>query len=1004
MAKILSLIFLFGFQITIHAQLYNFRNFTYDDGLTNSEIYAICEDHNGNLWIGTLGGGLLRYDGYNFISFTEEKGLTNNFIRALMIDNKGLLWIGTEKGICTYNGLEFSYIDSINGPGNTTISAIIQDYNNNYWFGTNQNGIYKLDSNIFSHYNTENGLPDNSIHCLYQAPDSTIWFGTNKGAGVYKNNSFSKITKQDGLSSNIIRGICTDYEGNTWFATYSHGVCKFNGDSIQKFSTADGISNRRVYTVFNDTHGNIWFGTNRGITKFNGETFSVYTEDNGLASNIVVDIFEDSSGGMWFGTSGGGICMLDSERFIHYPENDKLGKRVFSLIQAINGNMIFGSSEGGITVFDGNEYSHIKGIRGFTNSKVQALYYAPDSSLWIGTTDDGVFEFKRSGFHKYTNKNGLASNSISGFATDTAGNTWVSTLDSGLCLKFPEQDTFLVFNDSNGIGSNRIYCIKADNHGNIWAGTENGGLNKVTLSTTPDTTIIVSTYTMENGLSSNTIKSVIIDSLNNIFLGTPGGGVNIITNTNIITLNKSNGLSSNNIYSLVIDNDSNLWIGTERGLDKVVFNNNFSVKEIKHFNRSDGFKGIDNYRNASCIDNDGNIWFGTINGVVKYIPGADYTKNTLPKTHLTNIKLFFKDISETEFADTLSANSIPSNLILPYNKNNLTFEFLSIHLSSPQKVKYRWKLEGMDENWTPPLEKREVTYSNLPPGSYTFRVTSGLEQRVWNEEVINYSFTILPPVWQETWFQLSGIMLIVIIIGGIVYNRIKRIKVKNRNIQEKLEMEKNLIELEQEAARLQMNPHFIFNSLNSIQGFIATNEPFQAKRYLAKFARLMRLILENAREEFIPLQNEIDILDNYLELERLRTNEKFDFNISLNDSIDSENVEIPPMMIQPFVENAIVHGILSKKDKGHISISFTTHNSLLICEITDNGIGRENAAKIKTRKPSKHKSTGISVTMKRLEQLKILSGEEAGVTIEDLYTDDSPGGTKVVITIPFESY
>lgn len=998
-------IFLLIWTISLQAQIYNFRNFSYDDGLTHSEVYALCEGKNGNLWIGTLGGGLLKFDGYSFTSYLEESGLVNNFIRSLLIDEIGNLWIGTEAGLCIYNGIEFFLLDSANGPGDFIITALLQDINSTIWIGTSENGLFRLDSLGFSNFTTDNGLADNSINCLFEAPDSSIWIGTNKGATRFKENRFTSLTRRNGLPSSIVRGISCDYEENIWFATYNGGVSRYNGDSLINFSAGQGLNSRRVYSIIKDINGNMWFGTDRGVTKFNGKDFKLFNESNGLSSNIVVSLFQDSSGSIWFGTSGGGLSRLDSERFIHYPENDKLGRRIFSVIQAINGNMIFGSSEGGITVFDGHQYSLVKGTRGFTSSKVQALYYAPDSTLWIGTIDDGAFEFDRDGFHKYTYENGLASNNISGFATDTAGNMWIATLDSGVCVLPPDTNSITRYSIVNGLGSNTIYTMLADSSGNIWLGAENGGLNKIQLKSDFDPSPVIIRYTTDSGLSSNSIKSIIMDSLGTLFLGTAGGGINILSDTSIIVINKSSGIYSNNIYSLILDDQDRLWAGTERGVDRITFGSNYTITEYIHFGRNEGFRGIDNYRNASCLDDEGNIWFGTINGIVRYNPVEDIIIEHKPITHLSRIKLFFRNIEETEFTDSLTAwYPIPAFLKLPYNKNNLTFEFVGINLRNPEGIQYRWKLEGFDEDWTPPVKQREVTFSNLQPGEYSFKVITGNEMNQWNEEPVSFTFTISPPVWKEVWFKTAVILTVLLLISLIIYSQFRRIKIKNRIAQERLELEKNIIELEQEAARLQMNPHFIFNSLNSIQGFIASNEPFQAKRYLAKFARLMRLILENAREEFIPLQNEIDILENYLELEKLRTNDKFDFRINVKNTIDTENVDIPPMMIQPFVENAIVHGIIGKNGRGKIVIDFSKNENSLYCQIIDDGIGRQQAQKNKLKKSPGHKSTGISVTLKRLEQMKMITGEEAGVVIEDLMDNGHPRGTKVTIRIPFESF
>jgi sensor histidine kinase YesM len=214
-------------------------------------------------------------------------------------------------------------------------------------------------------------------------------------------------------------------------------------------------------------------------------------------------------------------------------------------------------------------------------------------------------------------------------------------------------------------------------------------------------------------------------------------------------------------------------------------------------------------------------------------------------------------------------------------------------------------------------------------------------------------------------------------------------------------MSKSILELQQATSRLQMNPHFIFNSLNSIPGYIANNNTTEAKWYLSKFAKLMRLILDNAKEEFIPLSDDIYILDNYLLLEKMRMNDKFDYSVVCDEAIETDAVEIPPMIIQPFVENAILHGLKHKEGKGFLEIKFSQKGNVLICEVTDNGIGRKAAADLKIKSAAEHKSSAIMITEERLKRLGKEFQQEAGVEIIDLKgADDKACGTKVIIKIP----
>lgn len=986
--------------ILLFPQKYNFKNFSVYDGLTQSEIYAICEDRQGNLWFGSEGGGLIKFDGYSFKSYREEDGLMNGFVRVIYQDKNGILWIGTEEGVCTFDGAKFTVVSDANGPGKSSVKSIIQDRKSNLIFGTENNGLYIFDGKKFKNLTTHHGLADNTVFCLYENADSVL-IGTKKGLSVFKNSNLKKF---EPLTSAAIRSIVKDHKGDIWFATHGNGTFCLCDSGIINYSVQDGLCSNIVYSVSKDKNGSMWFGTAAGISRFQNNTFKNFNQTNGLSSDVVVTISNDSYGNIWFGTSGGGITRFDNERFVHFNENDKMGKQVYSVIQAPNGNMLFGTSIGGVSAYDGKKFSLLKGISGFTESKVRSLYYSNDSNLWIGTHEDGVYLFDNKGFKHYTNKDGLVSNNIIGITADTSGNVWIASSDSGICVYYPKLNTIKSYADLQPAGKT-INCIVGDIFGNIWAGDARGILTKITPVVNDTFPPYVKVFNQRNQLLGKGIRSIFCDTMGNMFIGTVGNGIAIFSGKEFKFLTKDDGLKSNNIYLLLLDNQSNLWAGNETGLDKITFNNDFSLKACLHYGKNEGFTGTEVYRNACWKDNNGRLWFGTVNGATVYNNFEDCENRITPSIHISSVKLFFDNKENQLFNDSIFWwNSLPNDLVLSFRKNNISFEYTGIYHRNPESVRYKWILEGFNEEWSPPVKQREITFTNLPPGKYVFKVTACNEYNLWNSIPAAFTFSIKPPLWKELWFKGMAVLILALILWLLFYIRVRQIKAKNKVIHQKLEMEKNIIQLEHEAARLQMNPHFIFNSLNSIQGFITTNNAAQAKYYLAKFARLMRLILENAREEFIPLQNEVDILENYLELEKLSTNNKFDYFISISSSLNPEETEIPPMLIQPFVENAIIHGIKKKDGSGKIKIEFTEKgNNLLLCEITDDGVGREKSALFKQNSNSKHKSTGIAVTKKRLEQFKLQTGADANVQFIDLKDENNnPAGTKVVLALPCE--
>ncbi|MFM2047503.1 MAG: hypothetical protein RI955_49, partial [Bacteroidota bacterium] len=342
------------------------------------------------------------------------------------------------------------------------------------------------------------------------------------------------------------------------------------------------------------------------------------------------------------------------------------------------------------------------------------------------------------------------------------------------------------------------------------------------------------------------------------------------------------------------------------------------------------------------------------------------------------------------------------NIELPYNKNHLTFDFTGINFSNPDAVKYKWKLEGFDNDWSPPSNQRTVTYSNIPSGNFIFKVISCNEDDVWNKNSAIVTIIIHKPIWSQWWFIVSALLLLMGLVWWIFKQRELGIKRKANEAQQKILMEKELIELEHKALRLQMNPHFIFNALNSIQSQIGTDNEQNARYYLAKFSKLMRQILDNSRNSLITLKEEIEMLENYLLIEKFCNNNKFEYSIVTDENIEIDFIKIPPMILQPFVENAIKHGMkYLENTKGQIDIQLIEVENEIICTITDNGVGRKKSAELNRKsRETFHTSTALAVTEERLSLLKNNSSKNS-ITIIDLYNENGVAtGTQVEVKIP----
>ena len=343
-------------------------------------------------------------------------------------------------------------------------------------------------------------------------------------------------------------------------------------------------------------------------------------------------------------------------------------------------------------------------------------------------------------------------------------------------------------------------------------------------------------------------------------------------------------------------------------------------------------------------------------------------------------------------------------LKLSYKQNFFSFEFAALNYDHPEKNQYDYQLIDFDKKVVHNGTNRVISYTNVPPGNYTLKVTASNNDGVWNKTGFELELIIIPPFWATWWFKT--IVALVLVGSVLLFFRLRENRIRKEEARQTA-INKQIAEIKMMALRSQMNPHFIFNSLNSIQHFITTHEKEEALNYLSKFSKLIRKILENSRQNTVSVSNELELLKLYIQLEQLRFSNKFDYHITVDEKIDIENTEIPPLLIQPYIENAIQHGLINKNDKGDLWLSLERNNGLLVCKIEDNGIGRDKAQEIEQKKISRHVALGIKVTNERISTLSDLLDYKIDVVIEDLYKTQQYAeealqatGTRVTISIP----
>ncbi len=988
MIKLRTLFFLLSITATALGQQYHFSNFSLNEGLPQSQVFALCEDQRGYIWMGTNGGGLSMFDGFEFSTYTTKDGLPSNYILSLTEDHEGKLWIGTNNGLCQFDGKEINTYPL--SEGKISITCILEDSRKRLWLGTT-NGIYRKSKDEFLRFQP-NSFPEKgiAINFIEETKDGRIWIGTNNGTYILEGSKTEHLTTKNGLASNLSQSMGFDSTGNLWIGSYGRGVDLITSEGIKNMNGPTSLTGTAVFSILCDKDGMVWIATQeKGICKFNPTDSShvFLTERDGLANNHVRSMLHDRWGNYWIGTSGGGVSKYAGQQFEKYGKGHGLpGSYIYCMAADYENNLWVGATGGGINKLSGNTFTRYGSDSGFVDDKIRTVFIDSDSLIWLGIDGKGLAKYDGDSFIVYNEKQGLAGNFVKSFDEDSKGRIWVASAGGGITMIYkinPISGGFSMtkFNTTNYLKSNRVIQVHVDKRDRVWFANQTTGVGVFENDST------VRYFSKKEGLASDDVRSLAEDQFGNLWIGSTGG-LNVIPlygKSFEVHSIPSSELSSANIYQLVADAENHIWVGTEKGLDRLKIDTTLTILESTHFGSDEGFTGVETNLNAVCLDKANNLWFGTVDGLFRYLSRADVKNKTAPILNFKEVSLHYISLSNTTY-DSLYSNGLA--IQFDHDENHLTFDFLGITQTIPAKVKYKWRLVGLEKDWSPPAKRNSVTYSNLAPGKYTFEVLSANENEVWNTEPLRFEFEIKAPFWQKGWFRvvlLFGALLLIVIITAAIISQINK---KSKERQEKLKTERDLISLEQKALRLQMNPHFIFHTLNNIQSLIATKDEATARLYLSKFSKLMRQILENSRSNEITLENEIETLGNYLSIERFCHDNSFEFNIEVDENLETAFIMIPPMILQPFVENAIVHGVAPLKGGGQISISFTENHGSLICTITDNGIGRKEAAK---RVDTAHKSTALAVTQQRLA---MINPDGESVVIEDLEE-----GTKVTVKL-----
>ncbi len=987
-------------------------------GKDHGQITDIIQDKHGYIWLaGTK--GLFRFDGNNVRKYLNDwtpGSLPSSFISCLVQDNQGRLWIGTSNGLCRYNYENESFINVFDSLGNNShpdtlyVRALMVDGDSLLWMETLQGYLWKIDLQTLTVLNqirhAVNRQPYYYYHNIYREDDGLLWVG-GRNIGPY----YLDEEKQKLISVLTTYGVY--YKGKK----RDDDVAYFYHDSYDNFwmGALDGIyvvGKDSLYfhlfypssswAMMEDSQGLLWFGIGSGLAKYNPETgemilFQSNEEDEfAIPGDEIYSIYEDSYSQIWVATTKG-VAIYKQEipgvdYLFHIPgiDNTPASSSITSLLEDEKRNLWIATSEKGIDRFNllTHEITHFNSnnTRGLPTNKVRTIELGTDGNIYCGLWAGigfGKLNPITAKFELYTyRKSNTYSDWYNDLEFDDKGNLYLGFWGGpGLTIFDVESKNFgrvLTPKFQDSYMSRLITCLHFDKQGRLWIGTTRNGLHVYL----PENDTSISYFSKHNpisGIDEDLIYDVAEDNSGNIWIGSNGLYLLEPGNDTIKPVIFRNYSETPEVYVVLPEHENLIWLLTNKGL----------LKYAHRFGSvTDYSKGIklDFTGDEACalILKDQRLVFAGSNGIAIVDPDRLDPEVSKPGIFLSSLSVF----DEIKIPGLGNVSFVELN----YDENFFSIVLGSDTWGDDDPFSYYYKLDAFSKEWTEISKTDRVArFTNVPPGNYSFKIRVEDQNGNIYDDAAYCKIRIIPPFWERWWFVLLALFTGLTVIALIWWNRMRRLQLSLSNM-----------ELNQKLLRLQMNPHFIFNSLFAIQNYIYENKTHLAGNYLSDFAHLIRLILDNSRHEYISFEKELECIELYLKMQKLRFDEKFNYGIDVDPQLKNGDYAIPPMLAQPFIENAIEHGIKNLNKKGEINVKYKLANKDIQFTVTDNGIGLTASKAKKDKSEPKHESLAISICRRRLEVLRSKGGGNILFSMKEIKDEDGRvNGTMVAFNIPF---
>lgn len=1055
------------------------QNWTLEDGLPVNTVGRITQDSLGYLWISTY-DGLVRFDGMEFkiYNYSNTSEMPHNRTTIVFLQDKDRLWVSleyggvllkenggfrhfgnqtnftdsdltqmhefsdgrmffiTHSGLYVFDGEEFSMFFKSDKPAQNQVHSIFEDHDNSIWVATN-NGLlhFTPSGELLADYHKSSVQQDNRILEVLRSNEGNITVGTDSGVYELQNGELVQPEIYAVTASHPIYKIYHD-EDKTLF--FSAGEVFYRDESKTLKIQPNHLGLKEIYREFYmDSVGRLWLiGTSGSLALFENGLIRPFTEIPDISDYFFNNVFEDREGNIWFGTSGNGLIAVSESkvRSLGTPEGLS-GDNILAMYEDSNGRYWVGTRGDGLNLIDGNTITHYDATDGIASNIIQAISEDGNGDIWVGYHQKGLNKITQNGFEHYTPGNNVEINDVRSIYTHSNGDMWLGTY--GGLIKFdPSGSDHVLYDKDDGLTGTKIRYITEAPDGALWTGSLDGGVSRFYQGT-------FTNYTTEEGLSSNNIRSIYIDEYDagTVWIGSENNGLNRLKDGKISYINMDDGLPDHIIHWISQDENGWLWMSSNRGVFKInkselnaYLDKDSDIFTLLHYGRAEGMRnpeGNGSVQEAGLRTSDGYFWFATQEGVAIFSQDQTGTQKFPPTVLINSI--------------TAGGNSYTSNeVVIDKGYKSFTVNFHALTFPSSEKARFRYRLIGVDDSWNEISDQRSASYNDVPSGDYKFEVLAANNNGIWSKKPAIASITVQPFFYEQPWFFILVLALIIVGYYGTTQIRYRYLLNKQRKLESIIQ--EQTAELRQERNDLQVKNEIIRRQAAELEESNRTKDkffsiiahdlrnPFQA---ILGFTELILLDVDDSTpkeltENLHNIKNSakqlLDLVENLLKWASLQTGkiqidpewidlsdlleqtrellehvaEQKGITISVSDlAPDEAKIYADQNMLQTVLRNLVSNALKFTESGGEVKLKLAKRDDHYLIEVKDNGIGMpqkfaENLLRLDTNtsRPGTEDERGSGLGLLICKEMITLHGGTISVKSEE------KKGTTFTIKLP----